>query len=77
MIVRGDNERIPLGEADLIRLCDDGYRWSGHTHITTGDVSLMPSRGDIQVLEIFGQKNSVIYNAEGKYGLIIPLERGD
>jgi hypothetical protein len=34
------------------------------------DVDLMPSDGDKAVLELFGQKNSIIYNSVARNRLI-------
>jgi len=74
MIVRGDESSVPLFESDIIRLREEGYRWSGHTHVGFTEAHLIASDGDIKVLSLTGQSNSVIYNSLGKYALIQPKE---
>ena len=70
LIIRGDAEQIPLYENDIIKLRDEGYRWSGHTHPGITDADLIASQGDKDALRLFGQDNSVIYNAAGRHGFI-------
>jgi hypothetical protein len=72
LIIRGDNKQIPLEPKDIISLHENGYRWSGHTHPGNSEVDLIASDGDKLALELFGQNNSVIYNAVGKNKLIYP-----
>jgi len=70
LIVRRNNKRVPLHEKDIIKLRDEGYRWSGHTHPGFTDADLIASQGDKDVLKLIGQNNSVIYNAVGRHRLI-------
>ena len=72
LIVRGDAKQVPLYEDDVIKLKNDGYRWSGHTHPGIADIDLIASQGDKDILKQFGQKNSMIYNAAGRCELIYP-----
>ena len=74
LVIRGNAKRVPLNESNLIKLRDDGYRWSGHTHPGSQLVDLESSDGDKETLRIFNQANSVIYNATGKHRLIYPQE---
>jgi hypothetical protein len=74
LIVRGDEQQVPLYDGDLKKLLDDGYRWSGHTHIGSRDVDLIPSDGDKKALTTMKQSNSVIFNAAGKHRLIYPKD---
>jgi hypothetical protein len=71
LIVRGNSQNVPLDTEDLASLRDDGYRWSGHTHIGITEASVIPSKGDMEALDVFRQRNSAIYNAAGKHGLIL------
>ena len=74
LIVRGSKENIPLSEIDLLKLRDDGYKWSGHTHPGFMGANLIASQGDKDVLSLFEQGNSAIYNAAGRYSLIYPKD---
>jgi hypothetical protein len=67
LIVRGNSEKIPLSYNELSEMVSIGYRWSGHTHPGIMDVDLTVSKGDLDVLELFGQISSTVYNAAGKY----------
>ena len=67
MIVRGTEQHVLLNADELKKLADEGYRFSGHTHISTEPNALIASSGDMATLEIFGMKRSVIYNALGQY----------
>ena len=71
LIVRGNNERVPINKQKAILLKNLGYRWSGHTHPGITDLCLISSDGDKYILALFEQNNSVIYNAAGRYRLII------
>ena len=75
LIVRGSDEDVPLYEKDIIELRNEGYRWSGHTHPGFTEANLIPSNGDKETLKLFGQNNSAIYNASGRFRLI--LEKGE
>ena len=65
LIVRGDSFETPVGEARLRQLAADGWKFSAHSHPTIGYGSLTPSPGDRNVLYLFKQGQSVIYNAKG------------
>lgn len=67
LIVRGDSFETPVGEARLRQLAADGWKFSAHSHPTIGYGSLTPSPGDRNVLYLFKQGQSVIYNAKGEY----------
>lgn len=67
MIVRGTEFNTPVGEQRLRQLAEEGWKFSAHTHPTTGPFSLKPSPGDINVLYLFKQGQSVIYNASGEF----------
>lgn len=67
MIVRGTEFNTPVGEQRLRQLAEDGWKFSAHTHPTTGPNSLTPSPGDRNVLYLFKNGQSVIYNAAGEF----------
>ena len=67
LIVRGNAYRTPIGIKDAKELREEGYRWSGHTHPGIDHNCLQASSGDIEVLNVFGQEFSVIYNSIGAY----------
>lgn len=64
LVVRGDARGVYLEETEVERLIAQGYKWSGHTH--PGD-SLIQSEGDEEVLRMFPQCASVIYNMKGEF----------
>ena len=70
LIMRGDNDTVPINEKTAMKLRDDGFRWSGHTHPGFSETNLIASDGDIKVLKAFGQKRSALYNATGNQVLI-------
>lgn len=67
LIVRGDKFETPVGEMRLRQLASDGWKFSAHTHPTVGANSMLASDGDIKVLYLFKQGQSVIYNSAGEY----------
>jgi len=68
LIVRGDAVHINITPDKATALNALGYKWSGHTHIGLyNGWELSASDGDYDVLSEFNQKESVIYNAMGKY----------
>ena len=67
LIVRGNSINISLSEAEIRKLVNDGYRFSGHTHPGYRKVSLIVSDGDREALGLFRQNRSVVYNAAGRY----------
>ena len=70
LLMRGNNEIVPINNKEALKLRSDGYHWSGHTHPGFTKDSLIISSGDIAVLKAFNQKRSVIYNAAGKRVMI-------
>jgi hypothetical protein len=64
LIVRGDRGSVNINMFDAIRLNALGYRWSGHTHVGS---NLVASYGDKEILKLFNQEYSVIYNSFGKH----------
>jgi hypothetical protein len=68
LVIRGDIKRVNITTEDAAMLSVQGYKWSGHTHVGLRDGwELSPSDGDIDVLNRFNQKESVIYNVNGQY----------
>lgn len=70
MIMRGSAIETPVDVKLANQLRDEGYRWSGHTHPGTDNSSLLPSSGDHDILDVFGQERSEIYNSLGHHGPI-------
>lgn len=68
LVIRGTKDRVNLKIKDVEQLKNDGYRWSAHTHPGSEDMKLDASGypGDRMVLEIFGQKQSLIVNSTGR-----------
>ena len=56
---------VNITEEEAKKLQSEGYRFSGHTHPTVGD--LTASDGDYAILRVFKMKESVIYDPTGKY----------
>ena len=67
IIIRGDENHIPLSVEDLERLAEAGYKWSGHTHPGYGDNVKIASAGDQDVLALFPQNASVVYDVKGHH----------
>jgi hypothetical protein len=68
LIVRGNAKRVNITRDYATVLSTQGYKWSGHTHVGLRDGwELSPSDGDIDVLNNFNQKESVIYNVKGQH----------
>jgi hypothetical protein len=65
LLIRGNPRGVRLTENELIALRNAGWKWSGHTHPGVADLVLDASGGDRKVLEIFGQRQSVITNSRG------------
>lgn len=66
MIVRGNEYRVNIDEAEAAKMRSEGWKWSGHSHVETDSLSTMASHGDIEILKAFGQKRSRIINSKGK-----------
>ena len=67
LVVRGNSTSVRIGVEEALRLAALGYRWSGHTHPGSGELTKMASRGDVEVLKAFGQAKSVIYDSVGRH----------
>ena len=70
LIIRGIADKVFVNTDDALLLKGQGYKWSGHTHINKGFAGLVPSDGDIAVLEAFAQRYSVLQNASGQIGFV-------
>lgn len=70
LIIRGNSFSVNVSRAYAMELRLQGYRWSGHTHPGTDDLCLMPSDGDKEILKIFSQRRTTIYNSLGKYYIL-------
>lgn len=67
IIIRGNSARVNIDSAAAKELVKLGYKWSGHTHPGTNPNALQASTGDYNILKVFGQDSSVIYNSLGEY----------
>jgi hypothetical protein len=67
LIVRGDANSVNISPKKAKKLASEGYKWSGHTHISSGD--LQASNGDYEVLAEFDQKEGVIYDNLGHFSI--------
>lgn len=67
LIIRGDQSSVNIDVEKALKLCQSGYRWSGHTHPGMDFLSMQPSDGDYAILECFKQENAVIYNSKGDF----------
>ena len=65
LIIRGDIEHVEIDDIDATMLNQEGYRWSGHTHVGASNIDLVPSDGDFRILACFLQDYSAIYNSVG------------
>jgi hypothetical protein len=81
LVIRGDVKRVNITTEDAAMLSAQGYKWSGHTHVGLyNGWELCASNGDYDVLSMFNQKESVLYNVKGEYRTFENLfreEKGD
>ena len=66
-LVFGTERGIHISEELTRHLVENGYKWSGHTHVGNTLFCLMPSDADYKTLRQFKQKRSVIYNSVGNF----------
>ncbi len=67
LIIRGNSKKVNINIDEAKALSEKGYKWSGHTHPGVDDNCLMPSKGDKDILAVFDQETSVVYNSKGNY----------
>jgi hypothetical protein len=72
LIIRGNRNSVSVDGKRAKTLAEQGFRWSGHTHPGVGRLVLLASDGDMEVLNYFPHKQSVIYNSSGEY---LPFEK--
>lgn len=67
MVFRGNDHHVnALNGATVQQYRDDGWKWSGHTHVYGG---LISSDGDQKILALFDQRQSAIYDYSGNYSI--------
>ena len=67
MVFRGNDHHVnALNGVTVLQYRDDGWKWSGHTHVYGG---LLPSDGDQKILALFDQRQSAIYDYSGNYSI--------
>ena len=65
MVYMGTRGQVPaLNDQTAAALAKDGWRLSGHTHAVGG---LIPSNGDMLILNYFGQERSALYDPVGNH----------
>lgn len=74
LIIRGNAYNVNINIQQAKMLAEQGFKWSGHTHPGVGGNCLQASLGDMEILEVFEQKASVIYNSQGRYLLFFTEE---
>lgn len=67
LVIRGNSRSVNVDLNRAKSLCDDGYKWSGHTHPGYDFNCLAASQGDYEILQCFSQQFSVIYNSKGEF----------
>ena len=67
LIIRGNYFMVDIGIKEATELNSQGYKWSGHTHPGVDRNVLAASEGDKDILMMFRQKMSVIYNSKGQF----------
>lgn len=68
MVFRGNDHHVnALNGATVQQYRDDGWKWSGHTHVYGG---IIPSDGDQKILKLFNQNQSAIYDYRGERGMV-------
>jgi hypothetical protein len=67
LIIRGNAFSVNINPEQAEVLSNIGYKWSGHTHPGTDNLTLIASAGDMAILDVFNQEQSVIYNSKGDY----------
>ena len=68
LIFRGNQYGVPLTKSELAGFKEQGFKFSGHSHPGTSDITLNASGfpGDREVLQIFNQQQSLILNSSGR-----------
>ncbi|MDR0983863.1 MAG: hypothetical protein LBL93_02485 [Ruminococcus sp.] len=66
LIVRGNSGSVDINIPKAEMLASEGYKFSGHTHPGTDISVCVLSKGDIEIMQAFGQSQSVIYNSVGE-----------
>ena len=64
-LVVGTKKSINIDRELSSYLLENGFKWTGHTHVGTTIECLIPSIADYETLEMFKQKRSVIFNSVG------------
>ena len=67
LIIRGSQTSVNIDTYQAKALAGEGYRWSGHTHPGNDTFCLLPSHGDKEILRVFKQSTSSIYNSKGQF----------
>ena len=69
MLIRGSKEHVSaINGVTAKQFAKEGWRWSGHVHVVGGTV---PSKGDLDILKLFKQKRSALYDILGNRTVIM------
>ena len=69
LIIRGSANMTNVDVPFAVKLAQEGYRWSGHTHPGSTLNVLIPSEGDRLILRQFDQEFSCIWNESGSFAV--------
>jgi len=67
IIIKGNINSVYISSNMIAKLLAGRYNWIGHTHPGINHNCLTPSDSDYNMLSVFGNKRSVIYNSVGQY----------
>lgn len=67
LIIRGNSRGVNVNIEKAVELRKNGFKWSGHTHPGVDKNTTMPSAGDKDILKVFRQEMSVIYDSTGNF----------
>lgn len=67
LIIRGNYSMVNIDVKEAQKLAAQSYKWSGHTHPGAGINTTLPSTGDMEILQCFKPKMSVIYDSKGGF----------
>ena len=67
ILVRGTYNETPIEPDLLVRLKEEGWKFSAHTHPVKHEAALKSSPNDARFLQMLGQDRSVILSSNGLY----------
>ena len=67
LVIRGNTRGVNVDIMKANELSKNGFKWSGHTHPGIDKNATMPSTGDKDILKVFKQEMSTIYDSKGSF----------